>query len=155
MGEDPGLGIGHRDSKPWNIMLGEPGEGGDVVTVLDFGLARTITDAALQITHRSLLGGTPAYIAPERVHEPATLDTRSDIYALGAVAYYLLTGEDAVSGATPQEVLLKTVHAEPVRPSRLRADVPEYLDELILGCLARDPDERPQSIAEVLDALSR
>ena len=101
-----------------------------------------------------LVGGrNRAYIAPESIYDPAKVDIRSDIYALGAVAYYFLTGEDAASGATPEEVLLKTARAEPSRPSARREGIPDSLDRLILCCLARDPGERPATVREILDRL--
>ena len=153
LGEAHELGIVHRDIKPSNIMLSERTDGGDHVKVLDFGLARTIADASIQITHQNILGGTPAYIAPERILDPANVDIRSDLYALGAVAYYLLTGEDVVSGTTPQEVLAKATLADARRPSERRDGVPATLDLLIMRCLARDPDDRPATAREILDSL--
>lgn len=155
LGEAHELGIVHRDIKPSNIMLSECSGGADRVKVLDFGLARTVADASIQITHQNVLGGTPAYIAPERIHDPASVDIRSDIYALGAVAFYLVTGEDVVSGATPQEVLAKTASAEIRRPSARRHGIPESLDRLITRCLAHDPGDRPATVREILDALYR
>ena len=140
------LGIVHRDIKPSNIMLIEQSNGGDRVKILDFGLARTIADASIEITHRNVLGGTPAYIAPERILDPANIDIRSDIYALGAVAYFLLTAEHVVSGSTAHEVLAKAARLDARRPSELRDGVSKALDDLVTRCLARDAADRPATV---------
>ena len=112
-----------------------------------------MSQASTQITQQHLLGGTPSYIAPERISDPTRIDPRSDIYALGAVAFYLLTPRDVVSGASPEEVLLRAMKAEPVRPSHYVSGIPESLDALVLRCLARNPDDRPETMAEVSSLL--
>ena len=97
-------------------MIGERGDQADVVKVLDFGLARTTT-ASQQVTRRHLVSGTPAYIAPERFKDSATVDARSDIFSIGAVAYFLLTGRDSVEGSSPEEVILKIMTSAADPPS--------------------------------------
>jgi tRNA A-37 threonylcarbamoyl transferase component Bud32 len=111
-------GIVHRDIKPANVMVGQRAGHADVVTVLDFGLARRTAKDATQLTQQHVLGGTPAYIAPERIMSPSRVDARSDIYSIGATGYYLLTGQEVVEGANAHEVLLRTMHSAPEPPSR-------------------------------------
>jgi serine/threonine-protein kinase len=153
LSEAHALGIVHRDIKPANIMICSRTDGADIVKVLDFGLARTMAIASAPVTRKELLGGTPVYIAPERIQDPTRLDTRSDIYALGAVAFYLLTGREIVEGGTPQEILLKTIQTDPPRPSSLASNLPPELDRLVSSCLAPEPERRPQTASTILEAL--
>ncbi|MGH9463735.1 MAG: protein kinase domain-containing protein [Vicinamibacteria bacterium] len=124
--------------------------------VLDFGLARTIARGSDTVTAHHLLGGTPVYIAPERIRDPAKVDARSDIYSLGGVAFYLLTAKEIVEGSSAQEIFLRTMHLEGRRPSGPRPDgIPVELDELVARCLALEQEDRPQSVTEILDVLDR
>ena len=153
--EAHGLGIVHRDIKPTNLMIGERRDRADLVKVLDFGLARAMARLSTRITRHDLLGGTPLYIAPERIRDPDRVDARSDLYALGAVAYYLLTAREVVEGVTPEEVLLKTLDREP-KPLTHHVDgVPPALDELVMALLAKKPEERIQTAPEIAEALGR
>lgn len=148
------LGIVHRDVKPGNIMVCDRTDGADIVKVLDFGLARTMAGFTSRITRAHLLGGTPAYLAPERIREPAKVDPRSDLYALGAVAFFVLTGQEVVEGSSPQEVLLRALHVTPSRPAEIATQaIPKGLDDLVERCLAHDPELRPQSAGELLGEL--
>jgi RIO-like serine/threonine protein kinase len=148
-------GIVHRDIKPANVMLSDRPEEPDLAKVLDFGLARTVSLESTQITQQQLLGGTPAYIAPERVRNPERVDPSSDVYAVGAVAFYLLTGHQLIEGASPEEILLKTIEGAQARPSSLATSaIPRALDELVFECLARDPDERPEDMDAILEVLA-
>lgn len=156
LAEAHALGIVHRDIKPGNIMICDRTDGADIVKVLDFGLARTMERVSSRITQQHLLGGTPIYIAPERIRDPASVDTRSDLYSLGAVAYYLLTGKEVVEGSSPQEILLKTMQAGP--PPSLTAagvTVPPELQELVRQCLAGEPSSRPESVQAIRQVLDR
>lgn len=152
------LGIVHRDIKPANIMVGErPGEV-DVVKVLDFGLARMVAQASTQITQQHSLGGTLVYIAPERVQNPAVLNPASDVYAVGAVAFYLVTGHEIIEGGSPQEVLMRTMAGPQVAPSSVATQpIPADLDRLVLRCLSAQPDDRPTvgDCLGVLETLGR
>lgn len=145
----------HRDLKPQNIMLCHRGGEADVVKVLDFGLVRMVEPTESQkITVFALVAGTPLYIAPERLSDPEIADPRSDIYSLGGVAFFLLTGRDVFQGKTIAEILAQVMKTTPPRPSDYAAsDIPPEIDQLVLDCLAKTPDDRPASITELLEKL--
>jgi serine/threonine protein kinase len=148
-------GLVHRDIKPANIYVCRMGLEFDFVKVLDFGLVKLndqSSAARLQtlMTAEQRTTGTPAYMAPEIILGEATVDRRADVYALGCVAYYLLTGQLVFEADTPMKMLLQHVQAPPIPPSqRTELPIPRELDELVLACLQKDPNHRPQS-AEVV-----
>jgi len=153
------LGLVHRDVKPANIHVGRQGLRHDFVKVLDFGLVKSIDGAAGGDTLHTAAGstpGTPAYMAPELVLD-APIDGRADLYALGCVAYYALTGQLIFDARTPMEMVSMHLHDEPVPASQRGAvGVPPALDALLLACLAKKPEQRPASaaaLAAALDAL--
>jgi len=148
-------GILHRDIKPLNIMLCERGGQCDFVKVLDFGLARQLEETAtLEVTSADRLIGTPLYMAPERFADPAVADPRSDIYSVGASAYFLLTGRPVFQALTGLDLQNQVLHAEPERPSKwVPHPIPAGLEKLILTCLSKDPADRPGSTAALLEAL--
>ncbi|HEX5110128.1 MAG TPA: serine/threonine-protein kinase [Vicinamibacterales bacterium] len=143
----------HRDIKPANIYVCRMGLEFDFVKVLDFGLVKSnararTTDSLATLDHTTT--GTPAYMAPEIILGSADVDRRADVYALGCVAYYLLTGELVFQADTPMKMLVEHLHTEPVPPSaRTELPVPEELDRLVLACLQKDPRKRPQSAGEL------
>ncbi len=148
-------GMVHRDIKPANIYVCRMGLEYDFVKVLDFGLVklreRSTNDTESLLTLDHTTTGTPAYMAPEIVLGDADVDSRADVYALGCVAYYLLTGQLVFEAETPMKMLMQHVHAQPVPPSqRTELPIPRELDELVLACLQKDPDLRPQSAEELL-----
>jgi serine/threonine-protein kinase len=150
-------GLVHRDIKPANIHLGRVGCHEDFVKVLDFGLVKTAVSAAPSLaTIEGVIMGTPAYMAPEMALGD-DVDGRADLYALGCVAYYLLTGEQVFSGDTVLKVVTQHLHAEPVPPSvRTELPIPAPLEHLVLACLAKTPGDRPQSarqLGQALDAI--
>ena len=152
-------GMVHRDIKPANIHLGRLGLVYDFVKVLDFGLVKPIADRSPEealTTQVGLIIGTPGYMAPEMVRGDR-VDGRADLYALGCVAYYLLTGRQVFDGATVMEVVSKHLQTAPVPPSeRVAFPIPPQLEGLLLACLAKNPEERPQSAAalvRLLDAI--
>ena len=149
------LGLVHRDIKPANIMLCARGGEFDVVKLLDFGLVHDLGDAAAaRLTMPSLLSGTPAYIAPERLRDPLAGDQRVDLYALGAVAYNLLTGRDLFRGTSGADIVLKAATEAATAPSaRATQPIPPELDALVLACLAKDPGDRPRDVEAVLAVL--
>jgi serine/threonine-protein kinase len=149
------IGLIHRDIKPANIMLCRQGGRQDVPKLLDFGLVKDVStedDAAL--TREGDIAGTPLYMAPEALTSPGNVDARSDIYAVGAVGYFLLTGQHVFTGRTLMEVCGHHLHTKPVPLSeRLEASLPEDLEALILHCLEKDPRRRPQSAPELRERL--
>jgi serine/threonine protein kinase len=136
-------GLIHRDIKPSNIFAARPGGLGDVAKLLDFGLvlpAELLGEAAL--TADTQIVGTPDYMSPEQAKGSHKLDLRSDIYSLGAVAYYLLTGRPPFQ-ANGRTALLIAHARDPVEPpSRVRPGIPEDLEGIVLRCLVKPPDER-------------
>ena len=153
LGEAHALGLVHRDIKPANIVLTERIDEPDVVKVVDFGLARTL-ERSDGDTRADAILGTPLFLAPEAIKAPDSVDGRSDIYALGAVAYFLLCGRNVFDGGTVVEVLGRHLLEEPVPPSRrLATPVPADLEAVVLACLAKDPAARPASAAQLNAAL--
>ena len=148
-------GLVHRDVKPANIYVCRMGLEYDFVKVLDFGLVKVNGALGAQqmqtlLTAEQKTTGTPAYMAPEIILGETNVDRRADVYALGCVAYYLLTGQLVFEADTPMKMLLQHVQAQPVPPSqRTELPIPREVDELVLACLAKDPNKRPQN-AEVL-----
>ena len=144
--EAHGRGVIHRDIKPANLHVGRMGRRWDMVKVLDFGLVLregVAGRAEARLTAPDQVGGTPAFMAPEMVLGRA-VDGRADLYALGCVAYWLLTGTMVFEGRTSLEVIMRHVDAVPVPPSqRTDLPVPRELEELVLACLAKDPAARP------------
>jgi eukaryotic-like serine/threonine-protein kinase len=156
LAEAHGTGLIHRDIKPANIMLCERGGMPDVVKVVDFGLVKNLDagDGDVALTNTNALTGTPLYLAPESITRPDRIDARIDIYALGAVGYFLITGSPPFSGHNVVEIAGHHLHTTPAAPSeRLGRAVPPKLDALIVACLAKDPDARPRDAQALLTAL--
>jgi serine/threonine-protein kinase len=151
LAEAHAVGLIHRDVKPANLMLCERGRVADVIKVLDFGLVKPQVESDEQkVSRTDAIVGTPTYMAPESILRPDRVDARSDLYAVGAVAYFLLTGRDVFEGATVVEVCASHLHTKPEPPSaRLKAPVPADLEAIVMSCLAKSPDDRPAS-AEAL-----
>jgi len=142
-------GIVHRDIKPANVMIDRKG----VIKVMDFGLAKP-TGEVNDITQPGLVIGTPSYMSPEQ-GQGSEVDCRSDIYALGTVLYKLLTGEVPFTGDNPGTVIYKHLHEAPKPPSELDPKIPAKVDGLVLKCLAKKPEERFATPAELLAAIAR
>ncbi len=152
LAEAHGIGLIHRDIKPGNIMLCERGGAPDVVKVVDFGLVKQLgRDEMATVTRAdNIVTGTPQYMAPEALIAPDDVDERSDLYALGAVGYFLVTGQHVFDGGTMVEVCSHHLHTAPTPPSeRLGQKVPGDLERLILSCLAKDPVDRPQTALDL------
>ena len=150
-------GLVHRDIKPANIYVCRMGLEYDFVKVLDFGLVKvnnqqqSVKWAQTLMTTEQKTTGTPAYMAPEVILGEATVDRRADVYALGCVAYYLLTGQLVFEADTPMKMLLQHVQAEPIPPSqRTELAIPRELDDLVMACLRKNPNDRPQNAEELL-----
>jgi tRNA A-37 threonylcarbamoyl transferase component Bud32 len=141
------VGLTHRDIKPRNIMVGQCGLDSDFAKVLDFGLVKAIEDAeSAKLTREGMTTGTPAYMAPELAIGSGNVDARADLYAVGCVGYWLLTGRTVFEAPSGMAMALAHVQSEPVAPSqRTELPVPPDLDEILLACLAKDPAGRPPS----------
>jgi serine/threonine-protein kinase len=147
------LGIVHRDIKPQNIMVIDS-PSGEVAKVLDFGIAR-IKDAwgdataPMSLSHTGMVLGTPPYMSPEQAKGISgdKLDGRSDLYSLGVVMYQMLTGSLPLKGDTPMQFMLAHVQTQPIRVEELRPDlhIPQPISDIVMKCLAKDPDERFQT----------
>jgi len=153
-------GMVHRDVKPANIFLCRMGLEFDFVKVLDFGLVQTRRpDSSAAVTETSItaekLIGTPAYMAPEIILGRDDVDRRADVYAVGCVAFYLLTGTRVFQDGNQMQMLVDHVHTEAVPPSsRLGASLPREVDSFVLDCLRKNPNDRPQDAAELLDRIT-
>jgi len=159
LAEAHGLGVIHRDIKPANIILSVRGGEPDVAKVVDFGLVKAFetNDDAMTMSMEgdAVLAGTPLYFSPEGIVSPQDVDGRSDLYALGSVAYYLLTGKPLFEGRTVMEVCAHHLHTRPVPPSiRAGIAVEACLEQTVLRCLAKSPDDRPPSAIALHDALA-
>ncbi|MEN8133011.1 MAG: serine/threonine protein kinase, partial [Pseudomonadota bacterium] len=150
------VGLIHRDIKPLNIMLCRWGIRADVVKVLDFGLVKDVSQTKQpQLTSEHVILGTPGYYAPERLLDPKNIDDRVDLFGLGIIAYHLLTGKDVFEGKDTAQTLLKVIEMQPQYPSFLvEYEIPQQLDQLVMDCLAKDPDDRPQGMGEVKQRLN-
>jgi len=148
-------GLVHRDIKPANIFLSRFGKRADVVKVLDFGLVKEV-EQSTELTDDNAICGTPTYLAPESLTSPDDVGPASDLYALGAVGFYLLVGKPVFEGATVAEVCAHHIHTTPEPPSaRADASVPASLDRIILRCLEKLPERRFRTAAELDEELSR
>ena len=146
-------GVVHRDIKPDNVLLS-----GGTAVVTDFGIAKAISAARTSAPGATLTQvgtsiGTPAYMAPEQAAGDSTIDHRADVYALGAMAYELLTGQLVFPDRTAQRMLAAHMGETPRAIGELRSDVPAPLSELVMRCLAKDPADRPQTAAEIVGVL--
>jgi serine/threonine-protein kinase len=153
-------GMVHRDIKPANIFLCRMGLEFDFVKVLDFGLVQTrrpdpSTVATETLITAQQLIGTPAYMAPELILGRPDVDRRADVYAIGCVAFYLLTGTRVFQDGNQMQVLVDHVHSEPVPPSsRLGSPLAREVDAFVLDCLRKNPADRPQDAIELLDRIN-
>jgi serine/threonine-protein kinase len=156
LGEAHAAGLVHRDVKPANILLCERGGSLDVAKVLDFGLVRDLERGnSASLTDINSIAGTPLYLSPESITRPDEVDGRSDLYALGAVGYYLLCGKHVFEGATLVEVCSHHLHTPPVPPSqRVGRPVPADLEAVLMGCLEKDRARRPQTARELDERLA-
>jgi hypothetical protein len=155
LAEAHGIGLIHRDVKPANVILCERGGQSDVAKVFDFGLVRAAGEPGdPALTGANVITGTPLFLSPEAIRSPDGVDARSDLYAVGGVAYYLLTGRYVFEGKTVVEVCGHQLHSTPVPPSaRLGRPLPAGLEALTLACLEKDPAHRPASAAALLARL--
>ncbi|MFH1811007.1 MAG: protein kinase [Pseudomonadota bacterium] len=156
LGEAHGQGLVHRDIKPGNLFSCRLGLRHDVLKVLDFGLVKldTAPDARTQLTADGMMLGTPAFMAPEMARGKASLDGRCDLYALGCVAHWLVTGKLLFDDDSPIGVVMAHLTDEPEPPSKHSAmPIPAAFDEVVLRCLQKKPEDRYQSARELAAAL--
>jgi eukaryotic-like serine/threonine-protein kinase len=148
----------HRDIKPANIYICRLGPDYDFIKVLDFGLVKLDKMANVDLTQATQFGstiGSPGFMAPEMALGKKEIDHRTDLYALGCVAYWLLTGQLVFEGDSSIATLVQQVQAEPVPPSqRTEIEIPPKLEEIILSLLAKDPEQRPQSARDIDQMLA-
>jgi serine/threonine-protein kinase len=150
------LGLVHRDVKPANILLSPRKNEHEFAKIVDYGLVKHIETKAEQSDESSAdtITGTPLYMSPETIQAPDSVDGRSDLYALGAVAWFLLVGRPPFDGNTIVEVCAKHLHTPPARPSEaLGRQLPSDLEDIVLGCLEKDPQARPADARRLRSAL--
>lgn len=146
-------GLVHRDIKPANIFAAYRGGMYDIAKLLDFGLVRSQNQDEIGLTMMGSVTGSPLFISPEQVTGEAEVDPRIDIYAIGGVAYYLLTGTPPFQGERAMKVMIAHVNESPEPPSARKAGVPEDLEAIVLKCLAKNPSDRFANADELLAAL--
>ncbi len=147
------LGIIHRDVKSANMFLTQRPNGTPCLKVLDFGISKSIAPDAVGLTTTGTVGGSPLYMSPEQMRSAKYVDHRTDIWAIGVVLYELLTGRTPFLADTITAVAGRVLQDEPELPSRSRPEVPGWLDAVVLRCLEKKPDQRYQSMVEVMEAL--
>jgi hypothetical protein len=157
LAEAHAAGLVHRDIKPANIFLTRRGLMADFVKVLDFGLVKSLESAdSANVTAANAVTGTPLYLSPEAMNSPDKVDAHSDVYAIGAVGYFLLTGTPVFGGATVMEICMKHVQTPPDPPSkRLGKPISPELEALILKCLAKPQNDRPADAAQLLGEFDK
>ena len=143
-------GIIHRDIKPANVMLTNNGQ----VKVMDFGIARAVSDTAASMTQTASVIGTPQYLSPEQIRGEK-VDRRSDIYSTGCLLYELLTGKPPFEGDSPVSLAYQHVRATPVPPSQIDPLVSTQMDAIVLKALAKNPNDRYQTAQEMRDDIAR
>ncbi len=148
-------GLVHRDIKPANILLSSPAGVCDYIKVVDFGLVKDVRGVDRNaVTVVESLTGTPLYMSPEAIRDATQVDARADIYSLGAVGYYLLSGRHLFDADAPVDICMLQVAQLPPRPSvRLGRELPEDLQSLLMDCLQKSVEDRPQSIQQVMERL--
>ena len=143
-------GIVHRDIKPANVMLTRSAE----VKVMDFGIARAVSDAQATMTQTAQVIGTAQYLSPEQARGER-VDARSDLYSTGCLLYELLTGRPPFTGDSPVAIAYQHVREHPVPPSRVDPEIPVWADSIVLKAMAKDPADRYQSAAEMRTDIQR
>src|SRR3712207_1709783 len=143
-------GIVHRDVKPGNVMITPAGS----VKVMDFGIARAVSDSAATMTSTAAVIGTAQYLSPEQARGEG-VDARSDVYSLGCLLYELVTGAPPFTGDSPVSVAYQHVREDPRLPSSINPAIPPELDAILMKAMAKNPANRYQSAAEMRNDLLR
>lgn len=157
LAEAHAAGIVHRDLKPSNLFVIEGTDGRPKIKLLDFGISKLTgalaEQAGMDLTHTSAIMGSPLYMSPEQMASTRDIDARTDVWGLGVIFYQLVTGKRPFRGKTVTAVTISVTNDTPKTPSTLRPDIPEELDDIILKCLEKDPDQRYASVAELANDL--
>src|SRR3984885_1404269 len=143
-------GIVHRDIKPGNVMVTRNGD----IKVMDFGIARAMSDAQATMTQTAQVIGTAQYLSPEQARGER-VDARSDLYSAGCLLYELLTGRPPFTGDSPVAIAYQHVTENPVPPSRIDPEIPPWADAIVLKSMAKDPAHRYQSAGEMRNDIQR
>jgi serine/threonine-protein kinase len=143
-------GVVHRDLKPQNVLMDSNGQ----VFVSDFGLAKSLEGPSTMMTTAGEVLGTPRYMSPEQA-ESKSADNRSDLYALGLILFEMVTGDLPFGSDSIMQTMYQRVTQDPKSPKLLNPDVPDYLSEIILHCLKRDPEQRYQHARDIVADLDR
>jgi serine/threonine protein kinase len=148
-------GLVHRDIKPENVMISPRAGEAETVKVLDFGMVKKVdTEHSRDLTRGLRIFGTPLYMAPERLRNPSDVDARTDIYALGAVAFFMLSGRKIFESSDDMELTSRILNEEPPRVSQVAPQaIPVELDLLVQACLEKRREDRPQRIGDLIEAL--
>jgi serine/threonine-protein kinase len=146
-------GVVHRDLKPENLFLARSADGSEVIKVLDFGIARSLALPS-QLTQNGEGVGSPGYMSPEQLNDASTVDQRSDVWSLGVVLYELLAGVPPFHSHSTFELCAQILSGKPARLGRFRSDLPRGLAAVVHRCLAVDPEERFQDVADLAEALA-
>ncbi|NND99683.1 MAG: serine/threonine protein kinase [Pirellulaceae bacterium] len=151
LAEAHNLGLLHRDIKPQNVMLSLDPSVGDWAVVFDFGLAKPLKpDAGTYQTSETVWAGTPMYMAPERYREPGGMDPRSDIYSVGCIAYFLLSGRPPYMECDPESLFALVLSEQPIGIEIHRGElVPESITKIVNRCMAKNPEERFRTVEEL------
>jgi serine/threonine-protein kinase len=157
LSEAHATGLIHRDLKPSNVIACERGGVHDVAKLLDFGLVQCLGPGkgTERLTIQGTILGSPPYMAPEQARGRDDLDARTDIYSLGAVAYFLLTGQAPFARETAMEMLVAHVHEQPPHVRDLRPELPADLADVVMRCLEKDPTARYQDADGLEQALEQ
>ncbi len=155
LGEAHESGLVHRDIKPANLMSAYRGGHYDVAKLLDFGLVKTLSqDQSIHLSQEGTVAGSPLYMAPEQIMNTGPADARTDIYALGAVAYFMLTAQPPFSGENAMAVMIAHTRDPVPPPSQIKPGIPSDLAEVVLRCLAKDPNDRYPNTSCLAEALN-
>lgn len=154
LAEAHAAGLVHRDIKPANVFLTRRGGMHDFVKVLDFGLVKVADAREAHLTSANTVTGTPLYLSPEGINRPDSVGPPADVYALGAVAYFLLVGQPVFDGKTVLDICMKHMNEEPTPPSSRGTTVGPELEQLLLRCLSKSSDARPPNAGALLAALT-
>jgi serine/threonine protein kinase len=157
LAEAHGKGMVHRDVSATNIMVCRYGGEHDFVKILDFGLVKMVDQPAGETITRTLrILGTPLYMAPERLRDPADVDARADIYAVGALAFFMLSGRRLFDSDDTLALTSRVLNEVPPRVSDAAAQsIPPELDQLVAACLEKRREDRPQHIGALIQILER